>query len=119
MTFSGAEELAYDLQARERATIVGERTRGGANPGTRYRVGPHLKSSVPSGQAINPVTGGNWEGVGVTPDVAVEAEEAFERAYALALRHVLSLGEEGARHQVATEAREALAGLTADDRPPR
>ncbi|AWS48464.1 S41 family peptidase [Streptosporangium sp. 'caverna'] len=114
MTFSGAEELAYDLQTRERATIVGERTRGGANPGTRYRVGPHLKSSVPSGQAVNPVTGDNWEGTGVTPDVAVEAEEAFERAYALALRHVLSLGEEGARHQVATEAREALAGLRGD-----
>ncbi|GAA1459160.1 S41 family peptidase [Nocardiopsis exhalans] len=32
-TFSGAEELAYDLQRHGRATVVGERTGGGAHPG--------------------------------------------------------------------------------------
>lgn len=111
LTFSGAEEFAYNLQTRERATIVGERTRGGANPGTRYRVGPHLKSAVPSGRAVNPVRGDNWEGVGVAPDIETTAEDAFGRAYGLALRHVLTLGEDGARRAVAAEAREALAAL--------
>ncbi|MFE3455474.1 S41 family peptidase [Nonomuraea sp. NPDC059194] len=110
-TFSGAEALSYDLQTRGRAVLVGERTGGGANPGTRYRVGPHLKSSVPSGMAINPVTGTNWEGVGVVPDIALPAEQAFDHAYKLALQHVLTLGDRGYRRVVAEEARTTLAAL--------
>lgn len=110
-TFSGAEAFAYDLKTRGRAVIVGESTRGGAHPGTRYRVGTHLRSAVPNGRAINPVTGTNWEGVGVQPEIDVPAEKAFDSAYALALEHVLTLGEDGGRRAVATEAREALAGL--------
>ncbi|SDG90225.1 N-terminal domain of Peptidase_S41 [Lentzea fradiae] len=80
-TFSGAEELSYDLQQNGRATLVGETTKGGAHPGSRYRVGPHLKSSIPNGRAVNPVSGTNWEGVGVVPDIAVPAGEAFDVAY--------------------------------------
>lgn len=110
-TFSGAEELAYDLQTRGRATVVGERTRGGANPGMRHRVGPHLKAAVPSGSAVNPVTGTNWEGVGVTPDIELPAGEAFDHAYALGLKHVLKLGEDGYRRVVAAEARQSLANI--------
>jgi hypothetical protein len=109
-TFSAAEEFAYDLQSRGRATLVGERTRGGANPGGRYWIGPHLKSSIPSGRAINPVTGGNWEGVGVLPDIDVPADEAFDFAYKLALEHVLGLGEAGYRRVVAGEAFAAMNG---------
>jgi C-terminal processing protease CtpA/Prc len=84
-TFSGAEELSYNLQQNERATLIGETTRGGAHPGDRYRVGPHLKSAVPNGRAINPISGTNWEGVGVVPHIAVPADEAFDVAYKLAL----------------------------------
>ena len=32
-TFSGAEEFTYNLKNLKRATIVGETTGGGANPG--------------------------------------------------------------------------------------
>jgi C-terminal processing protease CtpA/Prc len=84
-TFSGAEELSYNLQQNERATLIGETTKGGAHPGDRYRVGPHLKSAVPNGRAINPISGTNWEGVGVVPHIQVPAEEAFEVAYKKAL----------------------------------
>ncbi|MGW6448646.1 S41 family peptidase [Lentzea sp. NPDC055074] len=80
-TFSGAEELSYNLQQTERATLIGETTKGGAHPGDRYRVGPHLKSSIPNGRAINPVSGTNWEGVGVVPHIQVPEEDAFEVAY--------------------------------------
>lgn len=103
-TFSGAEEFSYDLQSRGRATIVGEPTMGGAHPGARYRIGPHLKLSVPQGRAINPVTGTDWEGSGVRPDIEVSAESAFETAYQLALEHVITLGREGVRRSVADEA---------------
>ncbi|GAB2806444.1 S41 family peptidase [Lentzea nigeriaca] len=83
-TFSGGEELSYDLQQNKRATLIGETTKGGAHPGDRYRVGPHLKSAVPNGRAINPISGTNWEGVGVVPDIEVPADQAFEVAYAKA-----------------------------------
>ncbi len=34
--------------------------------------------------SINPITGTNWEGVGVKPDVAVPADEALAKALELA-----------------------------------
>ncbi|MGO1052199.1 S41 family peptidase [Crossiella sp. CA198] len=76
-TFSGGEELAYDLQHLGRARVVGERTRGGAHPREGFRVHPHLEVTVPVARAVNPVTGTNWEGVGVVPDVETSAEDAF------------------------------------------
>jgi hypothetical protein len=72
-TFSGGEELAYSLQAFGRATVVGERTRGGANPVATWELGDGFKVIVPTGRVRHPSTGGNWEGVGVTPDVAVKS----------------------------------------------
>lgn len=79
-TFSGGEELAFDLQRRKRATVVGERTGGGAHPRVGHRLHPHLELTVPTGRAIDPEAGDNWEGVGVRPDVEVPAEEALEAA---------------------------------------
>jgi C-terminal processing protease CtpA/Prc len=107
-TFSGAEELSYNLQQNERATLIGETTRGGAHPGDRYRVGPHLKSSIPNGRSINPISGTNWEAVGVVPHLAVPEEEAFDVAYRKALEHVLTLGNDGPRRTIAEAAAEAL-----------
>ncbi|MBA3367613.1 MAG: S41 family peptidase [Geodermatophilaceae bacterium] len=112
-TFSGAEEFSYDLQSRGRARVVGEQTKGGAHPGARYRIGPHLQLAVPQGRAINPVTGTNWEGCGVRPDVDVSAEDAFDTAYGLALEHAFTLGREGARRAVVDEAEAAREGLCA------
>jgi C-terminal processing protease CtpA/Prc len=83
-TFSGAEEFAYNLQTRKRATIVGETTGGGANPGNGVPLPYGLTLFVPTGRAINPITKTNWEGVGVKPDVAVPASDALEAARRLA-----------------------------------
>jgi hypothetical protein len=79
-TFSAAEEFAYDLQALKRAMIVGETTAGGAHPASEGRIDDHFVLMVPWGKAINPVTGTNWEGVGVQPDVKVPASEALAAA---------------------------------------
>jgi tetratricopeptide (TPR) repeat protein len=79
-TFSGAEEFTYNMQTRHRATIIGETTGGGANPGGEMPVNDRFVIFVPTGRAINPVTGTNWEGVGVKPDVVVSASAALDTA---------------------------------------
>ena len=80
-TFSAGEECAYDLQALKRATLVGEVTGGGANPGEFRRIGDHYSIFVPDGRARNPITHTNWDGLGVVPDVAVSSDVALRTAY--------------------------------------
>ncbi|NTV38124.1 MAG: S41 family peptidase, partial [Anaerolineales bacterium] len=80
-TFSAAEGFADILQSRKRAIIIGEKTDGGANPGASYRLHPHFEAFLPIGRVTNPVTGTNWEGKGITPDISVPQEQAFTAAY--------------------------------------
>ncbi|MFG3226067.1 S41 family peptidase [Kitasatospora sp. NPDC048194] len=84
-TFSAGEELAYDLQQLGRAEVVGEATRGGAHPREGWTVHPHLELSVPVARSVNPVSGTNWEGTGVRPDVPCDAGAALDRALSLAV----------------------------------
>jgi tetratricopeptide (TPR) repeat protein len=84
-TFSGAEEFTYNLKTRNRATIIGETTRGGANPGGVFPITEHLNIFIPTGRAINPVTGTNWEGTGVEPDIIVPADQAYDVAFKKAI----------------------------------
>lgn len=84
-TISAGEDMAYSMQARRRATIVGAVTAGAANPGASRRLHPHYSAFIPDGTAINPVTGKNWEGSGVSPDVRVEPKDALQQARRLAL----------------------------------
>jgi C-terminal processing protease CtpA/Prc len=110
-TFSAGEEFAYNLQTRQRATLIGETTAGGAHPGSPHRVHAHFEAFIPSGRAINPITGTDWEGVGVEPDVAVSQEEALGVAYRMALESVVeTIGEaaHGPLKALREEAREAL-----------
>ncbi len=82
-TFSGGEEVAFDVQLLGRGRVVGERTRGGANPREGIAVHPDLELAVPVARALSPVDGSSWEGVGVRPDVECPPGEALERALAL------------------------------------
>ncbi|MCX5377066.1 S41 family peptidase [Streptomyces sp. NBC_00091] len=86
VTFSGGEDVAYTLQAHGRAVVVGATTRGGAHPTARHAVAEHILVTVPTARAINTVTGTNWEGVGVLPDVQVPADQALEEALKAAVR---------------------------------
>jgi Peptidase family S41/N-terminal domain of Peptidase_S41 in eukaryotic IRBP len=105
-TFSGGEDLCYTLQAIKRAEIIGETTGGGAHPTRAFPVSPAVHIAVPFARSVNPVTGSNWQGTGVVPDVAVPAEQACDVAYEKALRHVLTLGD--APPPILDEASEAL-----------
>ncbi|MFB7811373.1 S41 family peptidase [Streptomyces virginiae] len=80
ITFSGGEDVAYTLQAHGRATLVGETTRGGAHPTVRHTLTEHIQVTVPIARSISTVTGGNWEGVGVLPDLPAPADQALETA---------------------------------------
>lgn len=85
-TFSAAEDFTYALKNLKRVTVVGETTGGGANPGNDLRLLPHFAVFLPLGRSISPITKSNWEGVGVTPDVSVRAEEAMRTAQVAILK---------------------------------
>jgi C-terminal processing protease CtpA/Prc len=90
-TFSAGEEFAYNLRALGRATLIGEVTRGGAHPTEVFALSATVEVTVPIARSINPVTGTNWEGVGVAPHVATTAQAAFDVAYRTALDHVATV----------------------------
>lgn len=87
-TFSAGEEFAYNMQQLNRGTIVGEVTGGGANPGSFMPVSEEYAAFIPTGKAVNPITGTNWEGVGVKPDITTSSGKAFDEAYS-SLRSLL------------------------------
>ncbi len=89
-TFSGAEEFTYNLKNLKRATIIGETTGGGAHPGGGFRISENFGMFVPTGRAISPITKTNWEGTGVTPDVAVPADQALLTAQIMALKKLVT-----------------------------
>jgi len=107
-TFSGGEALAYDLQALGRATVVGETTRGGAHPSEVVSLSEQVELRLPVARAVNPLTGSNWEGVGVQPDVPVTASAALDVAYASALEGILDRESLAASHDEARGALEIL-----------
>jgi hypothetical protein len=109
-TFSGGEDFAYTLQALGRATVIGETTGGGAHPTRGFPISAAVHIGIPFARSVNPVTGTNWQGTGVVPDVAVPEAQAYDVAYARALEHVLAMDD--APPPMADEAREALAGVT-------
>lgn len=107
-TASAAESFSYTLQAAKRAVIVGEPSAGGANPGAMAPAGDGFAVFVSDGSPVNPITGKNWEGTGVVPDVAAPADGALVKAEQLALAKVL----QGKRDpQAQTETRWALEAL--------
>lgn len=76
-TMSAGEDFAYTMQALKRATVIGERTWGGANPARPRRLNDHFFALIPGRRIISPITLTNWEGVGVIPDVAATQDKAL------------------------------------------
>ena len=112
-TFSGGEDFCYTLQALGRAELIGETTGGGAHPTRPFPISRAVHIGIPFARSINPVTGTNWQGTGVVPDVAVPEAEAYDVAYGKALRHVLGLDD--VPPPIEHEARDALAALESEE----
>jgi hypothetical protein len=84
-TASAAEGFAWDIQRLDRGLIVGETTRGGAQPARTYRLPHGFRVLLPIGKAVTPTNNTNWEGVGVKPDVLVSKEAALDYGLVLIL----------------------------------
>jgi hypothetical protein len=102
-TFSGGEECAYDFQTQKRATLVGEVTGGGANPGDEIAIAEGYAAFIPTGRSINPVTHTNWEHVGVKPDIEVPAAQAQQTAYIAILRTLLATDKDKEHQEALTD----------------
>jgi len=114
-TFSGAEEFTYNMKNLKRATVIGETTGGGAHPTDAMIVQENFILRVPMGRAINPVSKTNWEGTGVTPDIAVPAAQAFDRAYTMAIEKLAAKASDPQRKG---EFEWILIGMKAKTNPP-
>jgi retinol-binding protein 3 len=116
-TFSGGEECAYNFQTQKRGTLVGETTGGGAHPGGNIPVADHYTIFIPNGRAINPITNTNWEGVGVKPDVPVNADKALDVARELAVKTLSESNDNNVRERVKADLeREARSKVRIEER---
>jgi hypothetical protein len=77
---SAAEHLALSMKISHRATLIGETTRGAGHFGRVMPMGKAFAAFIPAGRTYDPATGLDWEGVGVTPDVACNTDEALDEA---------------------------------------
>ena len=84
-TGSAAEEFSFVLKNHRRATIVGSRTAGAGHMVTRVPVGRGFAVSISITRVMDPVTGREWEGTGVIPDLAVDPAAALGAAHEAAL----------------------------------
>lgn len=87
-TASAAEEFATHVSALGFGTLVGERTAGAGFRNDLLPVGKNYVLSVSSGRAISVKTGRDWEGVGVTPAIAVSSDRALPTAQAAAMARI-------------------------------
>jgi hypothetical protein len=115
-TASAAESTAYTLQAAKRAILVGAVSGGAAHPGGEFPAGDDFFVFISTSTTVNPVTGANWEGIGVKPDVIVDPARALERAEMLALENILKSNQPEA---AAVETRWTLEALQAEASPAR
>jgi peptidase S41-like protein len=90
-TFSGGEGLAYELQVRGRAQLIGEVTRGGDGLVERRELPGGFALVVPTSIAISGATGQRRKGP-VVPDVSVPAEQALAEAHRRALEALARRG---------------------------
>jgi hypothetical protein len=99
-TSSGGEAVAFLLQERHRAEVIGEGTWGGANQVPPPRaVTPSFEALIPNGHTTSALSGKNWEGVGVVPDIPVNADSALRVAHERAIQALLRSAPQGSWHE--------------------
>ena len=92
-SFSSAEWFSFAMKKLGRATLIGERTAGGAHPVARKPLNDEFFVQVPIGQIQDPVDHGDFEGTGVPPDIASPSIRALPLAHKLALENLAKTDE--------------------------
>ena len=77
---SAAEHFALAMKHTGRGTLVGAPTAGANHFGRGEDLGGGYSAFIPVGRTYDPVTGKDWEGEGVLPDIAVAPADALVRA---------------------------------------
>lgn len=79
-TASAAEHFALAMKHTGRATLVGSNTAGANHFGGGIALPAGLYAFIPVGRTYDPVTGRDWEGSGVEPDVRCAPDQALGQA---------------------------------------
>lgn len=79
-TSSAAEGFASILQQYRRATIIGEQTQGEGNAGELFVINDLLYMMIPTMESIGPVSRKSIDGIGITPDIRIEASKSLIKA---------------------------------------
>lgn len=99
-TFSGAEDFAYGMQQVKRAIIVGDTTGGGAHPTGNFSIGQGFILDIPTHRTLNIISKTDWEGTGVTPNIAVPSDQALQKAQELIFTDFLSKTSDERERQI-------------------
>jgi len=83
--FSACEEFAYHVEQFKLGDLIGAGTGGGANNNDQMPVAPGFVLSVSAGRPVHAVSGTNWEGVGIKPNVETTPSKALDVALQRAL----------------------------------
>jgi hypothetical protein len=98
-TGSAAEEFTFVLRNQRRATIVGERTAGAGHMVAGFTLPHGFVAGVSITRVSDPVSGREWETVGVPVDLEVDPLHALATAHAAALRALAARAEDAARRR--------------------
>jgi hypothetical protein len=94
-TWSAGEGLAFILQERHRAEVVGQTTAGAGNQARPHLLNARFEVTIPNGSVRSAVRQKSWEGTGVVPDISVESSDALRVAHARALHGLMRAAPSG------------------------
>ena len=79
-TFSAAEAFSASMQSVKRAIIIGDTTGGGSHITGTFDLKNGFVAKIPFARPVSTSTFKDWEGVGVIPDIPVQASRALQKA---------------------------------------
>lgn len=80
LTASAAEHFALAVKHSGRGTLIGQPTYGANHFGNDVDLGGGYTAFLPVGRSYDPVTGKDWEGTGIAPDINVASDAALIEA---------------------------------------
>ncbi len=83
-TASAAELFTYTLRSYGKAKTVGQGTMGVAHAVGAVEINKHFYGRFATYRNANPVTGSDWEGVGLAPDTSAATEDSMDVAVRMA-----------------------------------